>query len=645
LFAFTALAVAVASVPLYGQAPAPSEKNPATTSGARYQTASLPETDPSSPRRTKLKSEQSNEKEVIFTDVDNDGDPDILETWWNGKRVRWFDENDNMKPTDVRGDMSSDALQVDREADGYYDGPGDISIKWCDDDADGKPDAQIIAANPAPTATRIASGSSHFMVFIDTDKDGVNGYIPWDTFSFDRDNWRVKPGKNPNHALPAPNFSADYMGNSIFLKQHLPPWIITDIRLNWENPFAFYDFDGDGVTEMTIRFLDIAPRDPHDKTGAKPYSYTGKVTEAMGGWDLDNDSTKGNEFDFDMSWKFTSAEDGKNGETIDYTKYSDKHPNMKAPAWVLEGKYFRYDNWRKIDDFCYVTHDKCFEEMWKTNWRDCWISFDEDDDDQRWERVEFYYPVDDAKKIYNIEKWKSGAGGPRSSIMGHTQADSLGDRGEWDRDNSGKGKVYVGRFDGKLHLYGAETGAWLVDKDAKYWGGTPVVVGSSSKERATKPEEVVQYQDTDGNGFFDKITYDYNGDQKVDTEVSLLEYKTAENPNPDKAELINPAEKHWKGMHETFTKMAEKSFDDGQTIYRAAWKKGLTTPEIDDYHFASSTGEKYDSGYWMKEKVFRLIDKKLADNNDEKSKQLRADLKKHHFTGDVKATAALIDGL
>jgi hypothetical protein len=635
------LAAAAWSVPMVAHA---AEQAPAATT-SKYQTACLPETDPSSPRHTKLKSEQPNPKEIIFTDVDNDGDPDILETWWNGKRVRWFDENDDMRPTDVRGDQSDDALQVDRDGDGYYDGPGDINIKWVDDDGDGKPDVQIFAANPNKDATRISSGASHFMVFIDVDHDGVNGWIPWETFSFDRDNWRVKPGKSPNHALPSPNFSPDYMGNSIFLKQHLPPWIITDIRLNWENPFAFYDFDGDGVTEMSIRLLDIAPRDPQDKTGAKPYSYTGKVTEAMGGWDLDNDSTKGNEFDFDISWKFTSAEDGKHGETIDYSKYSDKHPKMKAPQWVLDGKYFRYDNWRKIEDFCYVTHDKCFDEMWKTNWRDCWMTFDEDDDDQRWERVELYYPVDSPDKIYNVEKWKGGAGGPRNSIMGHTQADSLGDRGEWDKDNSGKGKVYIARFDAKLHLYGAESGAWLVDKDAKYWGGTPVVLGTSSPERASKAEEVVQYFDTDGNGFFDKVTYDYDGDKKVDTEISLLDYKTEQNPHPDVCELINPYDQKWKGMNEIFTKMAERSFDDGLIVYRAAWKKGLTNKEIDDYAFASSTGEKYECGYWMREKLFRLIDKKLSEAGDEKSKQLRADLKKYHFTGEVKAMAGLIEGL
>jgi hypothetical protein len=47
----------------------------------------------------------------------------------------------------------------------------------------------------------------------------------------------------------------------------------------------------------------------------------------------------------------------------------------------------------------------------------------------------------------------------------------------------------------------------------------------------------------------------------------------------------------------------------------------------------------------MREKLFRLIDKKLSEAGDEKSKQLRADLKKYHFTGEVKAMAALIEGL
>ena len=105
------------------------------------QQACLRETDASSPRKSKLKSEKQDD-EIVRADPDGDGDPDVLEAWWNGKRVRWIDENDDMKASDVRGDTSLDALQVDRDGDGYYDGPEDLNIKWADDDGDGRADVQ-----------------------------------------------------------------------------------------------------------------------------------------------------------------------------------------------------------------------------------------------------------------------------------------------------------------------------------------------------------------------------------------------------------------------------------------------------------------------------------------------------------------------
>src|SRR3954471_1938365 len=85
------------------------------------------EHDPNSPRKSQLHSKKP-DNEIIRIDVDHDGDPDILEQWWNNKRARWIDENDDMKPTDARGDMSMDAVQIDRDGDGYYDGPEDINI-------------------------------------------------------------------------------------------------------------------------------------------------------------------------------------------------------------------------------------------------------------------------------------------------------------------------------------------------------------------------------------------------------------------------------------------------------------------------------------------------------------------------------------
>src|SRR6478736_10077832 len=78
-------------------------------------------------RKTALKSTTPSD-EIVRLDIDHDGKPDILEGWWNGKRVRWLDENGDMLPTDTRGDQVADVLQVDKNGDGLYDGPTDISI-------------------------------------------------------------------------------------------------------------------------------------------------------------------------------------------------------------------------------------------------------------------------------------------------------------------------------------------------------------------------------------------------------------------------------------------------------------------------------------------------------------------------------------
>jgi hypothetical protein len=78
-------------------------------------------------------------------------------------------------------------------------------------------------------------------------------------------------------------------------------------------------------------------------------------------------------------------------------------------------------------------------------------------------------------------------------------------------------------------------------------------------------------------------------------------------------------------LNALFTNIANQSWQEALTVYRAAWRRGLTTPEIDKLAFASSIGERYDHGYWLKEKVFR---------------QLRAQLQKARQTEPAR-TAAL----
>ena len=199
-------------------------------------------------RRTALTS-TSPSGEIVRLDIDGDGRPDILERWWNGKRVRWLDENGDMTGTDTRGDQVADVLQVDMNADGAYDGVTDQSVKWADNDGDGRPDLQAWSTQPPkwePGAWE--TSESHWMLFLDVgDKDGVLGWQDWTRWNFGESNWDYT---NTTDWLP------DYNGNGIFLKIHRPPQALPDPRLNWENPFAFYDFDNDGLTEMGMRWLD-----------------------------------------------------------------------------------------------------------------------------------------------------------------------------------------------------------------------------------------------------------------------------------------------------------------------------------------------------------------------------------------------------
>ncbi len=425
---------------------------------------------------------------IVRRDIDGDGKPDMVERWWNGKRVRWLDENGDLRPTDTRGDQVADVLQVDMNGDGYYDGVTDQNVKWADNDGDGRADVQAWSTQPPVWGEggKWSTDESHWMLFLDVEKDGVLGWQDWRRFDFGDSNWA--------HDEPA-NWKPDYHGDALFMKIHRPPQALPDPRLNWENPFAFYDTDGDGLTEMAMRWLD--PMTPVDK-GISPLS--GVLNEAFLTFDLDNDSGKGNEIDYDMSLR------GTGGPGVPYRSMGQSYPALRGNPKF--DRCFQWGNWRQVDQLFFMPHDKGYDAFFGAGWKTTYFVYDEDDDDHRWERVEMYYPMHgfggpEDVDIWSTKRWRRGNyaqlemadEGQKPGLGGHPQADSLGDRGEFDRDNSGGGQLYVGVFDRKIHLAGAEWGAWTVDRRGEFHGGWKA---PGNRLSAPKVEEVVRYDDTDG---------------------------------------------------------------------------------------------------------------------------------------------------
>ena len=429
-----------------------------------------------------------------YIDLDGDGDPDILRTVTaNGIPVQWIDDDDDMQYGDLEGDTDNDCLMIDRNKDGVYGGYGDLIIDWVGEDEDGNPAMQVVVDN-IPEANRMKTGNGHYMWVVDTDKDDVFNYIDWNTFTLRC--W-IHNGLS--------DFYEDYNGKSTFMKIHSTTERVNDVRMNWENPFLFYDPDNDGLTEMAIRFCD-SPKIVKENGQANSV-LSGNIDWVSVSMDTDNDNAPGNEFDFDMTIHFT-------GPGFNYE--NQKHINKNLRGLPEADTFFLDARWRKLPELLYPDHDAAWDLTFKEGkWDKVWFTYDEDDDCNRWERVELYQPRDPFK-----------VGKNQGGIDNNGQADPAGDRGEWDEDNSGHGQLYVSPIDGKIHLYGAEWGCWRIDQNARYYQGMGGIYdGYGPKRIETEPTvfPTVKYTDTDNNDFFDLMEFDLDGDKVFEQRLSMKE--------------------------------------------------------------------------------------------------------------------------
>lgn len=545
--------------------------------------------------------------QVRHEDLDKDGDPDVLYTTINDSiPVIWIDDDDDMKWSDFEGDTDNDCVLVDRNRDGIFAGPYDFSVDWADENNDGIADLQIVAQNGGTQNRFFFDWEADFMIIIDKEKDGTQHFIDWNEI-------RMQAWEHNGHS----NFFEDYHGNTLFLKMHASTFRIGDLGFSWENPFLFYDTDKDGLSEWTIRLVDT----PHfrPKTGeSEQFSkadpeidviYSEKIDWVGISWDLDNDNGQGNEFDFDMSLRFTGPGFG----------YADQVHKFKTLRGLEEANRLMYDSrWRKMDELIYPDHQSAWPLIFgKGEWTECRLVFDEDDDCNRWERVEFYDP----RNLF-----KSGRNG--GGLDHNGQADTAGDRGEFDLDNSGKGQLYIGCFDGRIHLYGAEWGAWRIDQTAfsfQGFGGLYDRWKGGRIQRNPDKFATVKYTDTDLNGFIDQLEYDLDGDTIFEEKISLKELGIS-----DTSPVINTSQLDYRDFQKLFRSVAEKQFTRAQQAVTLAKKLGINPNWYAFWMNPRTLHEKYEYGYWLNFYLYHDLRQWAAANR----KELVHQLDKAYYSGD-----------
>ena len=531
---------------------------------------------------------------INYLDLDKDGDPDILKAMLNDSiPILWIDDDDDMKQGDKEGDTDNDCLLIDKNKDGIFAGSFDFSIDWIDEDHDGKADIQLIVNNAGTKVRNYFDWGADFMYVMDVDKDQIMHYVDWNKIM-------MRAWEHFGHA----NFYKDYSGNSTFLKMHASSFRISDLRYNWENPFIFYDTDKDGLTEWAIRLVDTPEfRDKSDNTKngfgnidtSFDVKFTKKIDYAAVTWDLDNDNGAGNEFDFDMSLLFK----GKG------FAYEDQGHQFKELKGLAAANSFMYDSrWRNIDTLFYPDRDTAYQMIFKKgDWQQCRLVFDEDDDCNRWERVEFYDPLD---------FWKTGIEG--GGLDNNGQSDAVGDRGEFDMDNSGKGKLYIGAFDGRIHLYGAEWGGWRIDQTAfSYQGFGGFYEKWNRKRLQLMPEKFasVKYEDTDGNGFIDQILYDLDGDHLFEDSVSLIKMKIN-----DRQSVIETANMRNTDFSTLFKTITNKNWNRALLALKLAEKYTMNTNWYSFYKQPHSLQEKYDYAFWLNFYIYQDLRYQARVNNN-----------------------------
>ena len=612
-----------------------------------------------------------------YNDLNRDARPDTLITTWNNRTIAVVSDdgtlpwspaeegrdwhayftkafNVGQEPPQTWNTMRSGwggyTIFVDSDQSGRFDDPADWYYKVLDLNHDGDPDGEFYHAYPGDNDC----SKTHINLSGEREMSLLN----WRDFAYGYENRSVDGGK----------YVMNVHGNGFFLNAYAP-----EVQTGIENPLAWYDFDCDGFNNMSTRYSS-ASVDRAKRRHVSRYEQVEIAFELNG----NTNERRWHSLDMQMTFvgdhRFRKTRNAEFTGGLEYGHFVDRIPGIegfKDAEFLSEKKRLsRLEVVRRympyMDGYRVATDDR--------SWLSVWLQFDEDDDDTRWEEMFSRYEPE----VFRL-------------------SDRIGDRHERDSYFKGGGKLYIGKFDRRIHLLHADLAVWDVDPLAWY-KGEEVYFSTVTNRPDDGPQPPVglryprvRYKDTDGNGFIDRIEYmtvEYTGKfgteaatEKVDRVVSLLDYADDTLPRPDVCELIDPrvttpmsgwSLAQWNGrplrpadfegtpvkagfdkMSQLYAAACDQMWTDAQQLHRLAKTLGLNRSENLDRaptprpstadrlklkqldiprgysrHLSASTRrDKYNNGYWLREKVFADI---LAH-----SKLDRAMLERLYYTGRI----------
>ncbi len=252
-------------------------------------------------------------------------------------------------------------------------------------------------------------------------------------------------------------YNCHFGGDELFCAFTIGPndkeWVCT-----FENPFLFYDHDRDGVSEEVIRFSGR-----NESVGNLRYSF-----------DADNDGTKDNPRDFDVSISAHAPD----GLTLD-----ERFCERRMLRGIPTGPFLRFDIGPQYSR--------------DTVWANYMLTWDENDLNIDGDNLRDGHFKD------TQERWEGiiAKGNDLFPQIGGPSCGPFNKRYEVDKAPKNGLRVYFTPTDQRLHLFGADT-SWL-SVDFNY---------------DNQPDMRYEYVDTDGDGYIDAWKLDVNGDGQFDDE-------------------------------------------------------------------------------------------------------------------------------